>query len=178
MQGGFRQHQAAAGGVGGHGQIGAGAPVLQGEAAVIHGGLPQLALVRGRLGQGDAVFTGGEPQAVFLAGDGIVAAGVIVQAELLIFAAGDGVQGQARGAGGGRQAAVGGGAQLIHALAHRGVLEAVVRQHHLGLGGLIDPQAGVYAQLHVTGVAVVILQHLAGDAVLVGGGAGHNAVGV
>ena len=35
--------------------------------------------------QGDAVFTGGEPQAVFLAGDGIVAAGVIVQAELLIF---------------------------------------------------------------------------------------------
>ena len=72
----------------------------------------------------------------------------------------------------------GGGAQLIHALAHRGVLEAVVRQHHLGLGGLIDPQAGVYAQLHVTGVAVVILQHLAGDAVLVGGGAGHNAVGV
>ena len=54
-------------------------------------------------GQGDAVFTGGEPQAVFLAGDGIVAAGVIVQAELLIFAAGDSVQGQARGAGGGRQ---------------------------------------------------------------------------
>ena len=178
LQGGFRQHQAAAGGVGGNGQIAARAPVLQGEAAVIHGGLPQLALVRGGFGQGDAVFTGGEPQAVFLAGDGIVAAGVIVQAELLIFAAGDGVQGQARGAGGGRQAAVGGGAQLIHALAHRGVLEAVVRQHHLGLGGLIDPQAGVYAQLHVAGVAVVILQHLAGDAVFVGGGAGHHAPGV
>ena len=103
---------------------------------------------------------------------------MIVQAELLIFAAGDGVQGQARGAGGGRQAAVGGGAQLIHALAHRCVLEAVVRQHHLGLGGLIDPQAGVYAQLHVTGVAVVILQHLAGNAVFVGGGAGHHAPGV
>ena len=39
-------------------------------------------------------------------------------------------------------------------------------------------RAGVYAQLHVAGVAIVILQHLAGDAVLVGGGAGHNAVGV
>ena len=178
MQGGFRQHQAAAGGVGGHGQIAARAPVLQGEAAVVYGGLPQLTVIRGGFGQSNAVFPGGQPQAVFLAGDGIVPAGMIIQAELLVFAAAHGVQGQARGARGGGQITVGRGAQLIHALPHRGILEAVIRQHDLGLGGLVDPQAGVYAQLHVAGVAVVILQHLAGDAVLVGGGAGHNAVGV
>ena len=151
-------------GVGLHQQIAAGAAVLQavGRAADQR---PHL-LVAG-VGGVQRDLAAVVRQAAAIAADGIIAAVVIGELEAAaVFGLG-----QTGEIGGQRQigASVGGNAVIAVGQGRVGVFI----QHRDGVRRLVDVQAGVDAELHIAGAAGEVGQRLAGDAVLVGGVAGH-----
>ena len=176
--GGVTGGDLAAGGEAAGGEILAGAPVLQGEAAAVPDQGPQLIALGGGGGCGDRALPGGEAQGAVGVGDGVVAAGVVDQIELLVGAALALVDGEAGALSAHGQIGVGVGADEIAALAQRRVVVAVLGQHGLGLGGLVDPQPDVYAQLDVGGAAGVVGQGVALHAVAAGQSAAHLGGGV
>ena len=72
-----------------------------------------------------------------------------------------------------RQIPVAGGGDQIAGLSYRRIEETVLGQHGLGGGRLIDVQPDVYAQLHITGAAAVVVQGQALHTVIAGPGAVH-----
>ena len=67
------------------------------------------------------------------------------------------------------------GRDAVGALRHRGIGVGV--QHHQCVRRLVDGQAAVHADLHIAGVGAEIGHGLAGNAVLLGGIAGHRLLG-